>query len=62
MKELNAHFKNKQQEKSAIAKHAIEMGHQFTKCSLLKQVTKASQLDAYETIYIKKNQHLFTCE
>ena len=55
-KEHLAHYKNKQSEKSAIAKHALSTGHCFSKISLLKEVSREKQLDAYESIYIHKNE------
>ena len=36
-----------------MASHANETNHSFKDIKLLKEVTKYSQLDAYETLYMK---------
>lgn len=56
-KEHQAHFKHKNLERSAMAKHAIEEDHYFTNVKLVKEVRKPEQLDAYETLFIKKYQN-----
>jgi hypothetical protein len=37
--------------------HAINSGHPFGEISLLKEVNKNYQLDAYESIFLYKNKH-----
>jgi len=56
MKEHQLHLRNGRTENSAMAKHAVESDHSFTKINLLKEVNKEAHLDAYETIFIKKNE------
>ncbi|KAG8334141.1 hypothetical protein J6590_108662 [Homalodisca vitripennis] len=56
-KEHRACLKYQQEERSAMAKHALQTGHSFSNAKLLKEVQNKKFLDAYETIFIKKNQN-----
>ena len=58
VKEHERALKNKQEEKSAIAAHCIEEGHQLKDYKLLKEVRNSYQLDAWESLYIAKGQNL----
>ncbi|XP_044738897.1 uncharacterized protein LOC123300392 [Chrysoperla carnea] len=53
-KEHIAHFNNKRKEKSSVASHAMETGHQIGEIKLLKLVNIPSKLDAYESLYINR--------
>ncbi|KAG8301980.1 hypothetical protein J6590_108521 [Homalodisca vitripennis] len=55
-KEHERYYKYGQTDKSAIAKHAFETNHTFKNFTLLKEVHKQEELDAYETLYITKHK------
>jgi len=56
LKEHKYHFKKNNADKSAIAQHAIQSKHSFSGIKLLKEVQKPEFLEAYETLFIKKNE------
>ena len=58
LKKHKTYYKNNAEEKSAIAKHAINTGHCFSNCNLLKEVHKHNQLDAYEILFYKIHENL----
>ncbi len=56
-KEHQACLRYANEDKSAIAKHALHTNHSFATVNLLKEVQNYKYLDAWETLYIKKNQN-----
>jgi len=58
LKEHQAHFKNNQEEKSAMAKHCLQENHTFSSVNLLQEVRNPLFLDAWESLYIKKHQDI----
>ncbi|KAG8268174.1 hypothetical protein J6590_108253 [Homalodisca vitripennis] len=57
VKEHKACLKYQQEERSAMAKHALHTGHCFSQVKLLKEINDNKFLDAYETIFMQKNQN-----
>ena len=56
LKEHVNHFKNKNPEKSAMAKHAIDTGHTFSSINLIQEVRNPNYLDAHESLIMKKHE------
>jgi hypothetical protein len=53
-KEHDRAVKYKRPEKSALAAHCLETGHEKHSCRLIKEVNKCWELDAWESLFIQK--------
>jgi hypothetical protein len=54
-KEHDRATRNKQPNKSAVAAHCLETGHERGPCKIVKEVSKCWEPDAWESLYIQNS-------